>query len=350
MGYVATLYAAASGLEEYDAARANFIARARQGPRPLRDLDTWDDTVLRWMNRGVTIDDSLRGAYNGLSFLALEWLASHAGDLAIPEYYRLLPRSLRWEDAFEAAFGITVSDFYDVFEAYAETVAPPLPHLTDLRREPAIVFLGDVPASTELAISAEFERVRAFFAERFKARAAESTVYAAPDAETAGAVLPGWDEGGGNCTRPIEGVVVLTFDRCGDPPPQDTYYIEALMGADRLQRVPWWLASGTRAYAMAAYRAAEKGLDLEQYRATQIDMATRSALPLRDTSTGSGALAYLAVEWLVNHAGEDALFGYYFALARVSIDIDLLFSLSFDVTLDDFYEQFEAYRAELSQP
>ena len=121
------------------------------------------------------------------------------------------------------------------------------------------------------------------------------------------------------------------------------------MGADRLQRVPWWLASGTRAYATAAYRAAEKGLDLEQYRATQIDMATRSALPLRDTSTGSGALAYLAVEWLVNHAGEDALFGYYFALARVSIDIDLLFSLSFDVTLDDFYKQFEAYRATLRQ-
>ena len=53
-----------------------------------------------------------------LSFLAGEWLAERAGEPALFEYYRLLPTSDSWEAAFEGAFGITIDDFYEKFEAY----------------------------------------------------------------------------------------------------------------------------------------------------------------------------------------------------------------------------------------
>ena len=53
-----------------------------------------------------------------MSFLAADWLVQRAGERAIFKYYRLLPSSDSWEDAFEGAFGITIDDFYAAFAAY----------------------------------------------------------------------------------------------------------------------------------------------------------------------------------------------------------------------------------------
>ncbi len=60
-----------------------------------------------------------------LAFLAGDWLAEHAGEASLFDYYRQLPASASWQEAFEAAFGMSVDDFHTAFEAYrAETAAP----------------------------------------------------------------------------------------------------------------------------------------------------------------------------------------------------------------------------------
>ena len=60
-----------------------------------------------------------------LAFLAGAWLAEHAEEAALFDYYRQLPASANWQGAFEAAFGMSVTDFHEAFEAYRAEVAPP---------------------------------------------------------------------------------------------------------------------------------------------------------------------------------------------------------------------------------
>ena len=36
-----------------------------------------------------------------------------------------VPESSTWQEAFEAAFGIAIDDFYEAFEEYRAEVAPP---------------------------------------------------------------------------------------------------------------------------------------------------------------------------------------------------------------------------------
>jgi hypothetical protein len=86
--------------------------------------------------RDASLDRSsdLRGA----GFLAIEWLANHAGEHAVIDFYRALGEQARdpknaarqerlgielanaaaWQAAFETAFGMSVDDFYDQFEQY----------------------------------------------------------------------------------------------------------------------------------------------------------------------------------------------------------------------------------------
>ena len=112
--YIEHAYRAAEAIEDYTEARHREISRAGRIADLLRVLDTRAvfDEVGYWEARG-------------LSFLAGEWLVQRAGEPAILEYYRQLPDSDSWEDAFEAAFGIAIDEFYDAFEAYRARVAPP---------------------------------------------------------------------------------------------------------------------------------------------------------------------------------------------------------------------------------
>ena len=64
-----------------------------------------------------------------LGFIAADWLVSRAGEASLLDYYRLLPSSNGWDEAFETAFGLSIEDFYDAFEVYRAEVAPPPPPL-----------------------------------------------------------------------------------------------------------------------------------------------------------------------------------------------------------------------------
>ncbi len=59
---------------------------------------------------------------SALAYLALEWLADHAGDPAIFDYYRRLPDAGSRDEAFEGAFGLTLAEFYEEFEAFRATL------------------------------------------------------------------------------------------------------------------------------------------------------------------------------------------------------------------------------------
>ena len=116
--YATSAYSVARGLEARDVIDLAMRGAARRVTQPLEALDTRErfDQAGHWDARAV-------------GFLAMQWLVERAGEAALLDYYRLLPASDSWEQAFEGAFGIATDDFYTAFEAYRAEVAPPLPHL-----------------------------------------------------------------------------------------------------------------------------------------------------------------------------------------------------------------------------
>ena len=95
-------------------ARDAYHARIRSTSRSLAAQA--DEPLV-----GVTESGAPRPPYRlvrALRFLAADWLTQRAGEPALFEYYRLLPSSDTWQDAFQGAFGITIDDFYAAFAEY----------------------------------------------------------------------------------------------------------------------------------------------------------------------------------------------------------------------------------------
>ena len=100
------------GTEIY--ARDAYHARIRSTSRSLAAQT--DEPLV-----GVTESGAPSPPYRlvrALRFLAADWLTQRAGEPALFEYYRLLPSSDTWQEAFQGAFGITIDDFYAAFAAY----------------------------------------------------------------------------------------------------------------------------------------------------------------------------------------------------------------------------------------
>lgn len=127
--YIAARYRDAAGHEPYAEARRRYTlsARIRSGSLTLERLET----IEQWLAA-----DAAAAYANG--FLAAEWLAADAGEDALFDYLRRLgqlrqTRQLRqadqvgrlWRDAFEAAFGVGVAEFYADFEQRTPTIDPP---------------------------------------------------------------------------------------------------------------------------------------------------------------------------------------------------------------------------------
>ena len=100
-----------SGGALHSAERREWVVeRAKDIDKPLRELET---------------RDNFHGGYL-YGHMAAELLASRAGEGAILRYYALLTRETDWRDAFESAFGLTVDDFYVLFEAHRAAGFPAL--------------------------------------------------------------------------------------------------------------------------------------------------------------------------------------------------------------------------------
>ncbi|MYE31907.1 MAG: hypothetical protein F4X80_04475 [Chloroflexi bacterium] len=347
--YVNYTYGSALGAESVDRIRDTEFARAGQTLELLSSFQSstsWSDHRLG----------------KALGFVALTWLADRAGEEALFEYYRLLPESSSWEDAFEGAFGITVDDFYEAFEEHRAKVVSPFPHLADAGEAPVLEFVGDLPASTRNAVRQEFEAVRAFFRDRLGAPPGDYTLYVGADAPSLGDVyrqIEGRESTSSSyCSVPRETVLIISL-QCE---PQFAFYhghivVHGLPDAGResgsRSRGPTWLILGSYAYAADLYKVDAGLYGLDRLRSNNITRAKRTQWPLkdafaRDSSTARG-LAILAVDWLVERAGERAIFDYYRRLPD-SATWKEAFEAAFGITIDNFYEQFEAYRARVAPP
>ena len=105
--YVETVSRVAVGADTLANIRRGHARFAGRVAEPLRDLAT-----------PAGIGNATAGGADSLIILATDWLVERAGERSIFEYYRLLPISDSWQEAFEGAFGITIDDFYAEFEAY----------------------------------------------------------------------------------------------------------------------------------------------------------------------------------------------------------------------------------------
>lgn len=336
-----------------------------------------------------------------LGFLATEWLVDYAGAEALVDYYRRLPSSNGWESAFAEAFGLSVEDFYTAFAAYRAVVAPPLPHLADDAVRPVVVFLGDVPMDVRTAVQTEMDRVHTFFGESFGVNDVEYSLFLGADwdaiKETVYRLSP-YSHGAEE--KRICGInrTEWTVSKlgCGGS------YLHAMIRMSLDSLLPWrdlatafdiqtegwspdrlsprlplrvenqplpWFPWGLNNYVHTSYQAAQ-GTSVSRLFHRYTVVLQRFAIPLRELETreglsGVGAaksipIATMAVDWLAKRAGEPALLEYYRLLPRGSPGYpnydpragsqQAAFQQAFGLTVDEFYEAFETYRATLTLP
>ena len=325
--YTEHAYEATAGSVTFEDIRDRQVALAKRVTPSLASLELWDDAdgVGYWEARALT-------------FLAGEWLAEHAGEPTLFEYYRQLASSANWQDAFEASFGMTADAFYEDFEAHRAEVAPPLPHLTDDSDEPVLVLLGEMPPETEAAVRTTFAGIHELFGERLAAGSAEYTAYIGADAESLADVhrqTTGNEVPEGFCSTAGTGIYIIATVDCVESSPRvlqrhHSHSIRARLaplgslppveqGHDR--RGPLWLLLAIEAYADHAHETAAGPQTLDEIRADQIFLARRLVEPLNALATwdevhaaglrNARALSFLAGELLADRASEAALFDYF---------------------------------------
>ena len=357
IGYMTYAGQAAAGTHTIEQIRSGRATLAGSTTRPLSSLET-----------AASVDTIASQVAEALSFLAADWLVQRAGEPSLFEYYRLLPSSGSWEDAFAAAFGIGVADFYEAFEAYRREAVTPLPHFADDSDDPVLVSIGEIPPAVTAALRADFEGLLTFFRERFGTGSADYTVYFAAD-RASGAGLVGFEVFGENsCGGWVPNVGLLRVLSCRHAGAASMRLLDGLAGfhfgaaASRLSAAPRglppeWLLLGGGIYAEAVHRADRSAVvapTLGGFRLPQIRLAAETALPLgafENATLGVGApydvvkaLSFLAADWLAQRAGEPALFEYY-RLRQTTDDWRDAFEGAFGITIDDFYAAFAEYRA-----
>ena len=115
--------------DSYSQAREWYVSRAVEADLPLREAELWRDEMAREVSDDEW--DEIRSCIYMCGFVAAEILASFVGPGKLSDYYMLLepwmvPRGVRnfdyprpgWRLAFEEAFGMTVEEFYELFEEH----------------------------------------------------------------------------------------------------------------------------------------------------------------------------------------------------------------------------------------
>ena len=348
-------------------------------PRPLDDwghASYWAGALATdWLVRRAAAL-STGGRFDPLESPGLVARRDHDAHL---EFFRLLPESASWEEAFEAAFGIAVDDFYEAFAEYWTVLgALYLPHLADDRDEPLLILLGEVPSDIRTRLREQFHTAQELFRDRFASGPVDYTVFVAASARWAKAkyenvfsVFDGSLPLDGCVTAKTGVALLLTLANCPEEPLADSLgahhfeeVLERVAPADVLtpwlpeyeHPGPYWLRLAARAYATHAYREALGIEPLEQVRSAQAAIARSTSEPLNSFADYpplpwfpsldqvANALSFLAGDWLVARAGEPAIFEYYRLLGSTD-SWQEAFAGAFGVTIDDFYREFAAHRA-----
>ena len=383
--YAAHLYGQARWGDQDEGFRWQMwsISREIAALRPLEDAGQFRATEGVGYNLGTLATDWLVRRAAGLPTDHVRFMPDEPAGLEAQtehdsyiQYFRLLGSSATWQEAFEAAFGITIDDFYEAFEEYriGVGVSPPA-HLADDRDEPVLVLLGEIPAGTAADIQADFRALQAFFTDRLGSGPTDYTVYVAADGEAArsasmnvlGEEPPPSTQA---CAAQKPGIGAFVALHCYRHLQSNLAIQHFYDARDRL--APWpslppvprgyerwgprWLQFAAIAYMTHAGSAAA-GMDtLERIRGGQAVVAQGEQLSLRNliskADTGPlplgavSALSFLAGDWLVQRAGDRSLFEYY-RLLPSSESWEAAFEGAFGIAADEFYEAFEGYRAAL---
>ena len=179
---------------------------ASLGLPPLRDLAG-----------SLAFSATLQPGYE-LGALATDWLVRQADAQAPFAYYRRLSAAESWEEAFAAAFGIGVDEFYAAFSEYRLQVSDaPARHFADAKDTPILAFRGEVAPEAAAALRAEFASLQALFADRLGGAPADYTVYVMGDDVSAPPAYPGRSGTGTQrppCAVPHAAVAVLVDSEC----------------------------------------------------------------------------------------------------------------------------------------
>ena len=240
---------------------------------------------------------------------------------------------------------------------------------TDLEvPEAEIVFLGDFTEAEQAAITREVKSVQVAFAERFDVVTSEFTLYISTDFDELNDVyrelrrrgdgLPEWFTCSGFAFRHV---LFIALEDCDDDsrahggPIAHEYFhvLQAHLGWVGGSRETDWLLEGSAVYASAHYGEEHGRRTVSWWR----EAARLSWSGLGDWLSGPDPLfgldyqtylydvGFLAIDWLVERKGEEALVEF-FRLGGGRHE----FEKAFDMTLSDFFWAIEEYRREVAPP
>ena len=367
----------ASDPESCDVTRGRFVRFSESVHTPLSEAET-------------------PAGYNSMrqprqyAFLAAELLESQASEGALGAYFASLRLGTTWQEAFQTAFGMTVEEFYQLFEERRKAEFPnpnaPAPSATipgapdyvkwhmgpNMRQEDLEPLVKGTRLMHEYVTSlglSEISREVPFYV--FHKVDDLAPVYYAVGGQKPKCSRKWWYEepGKGKVAEQSKGrIFMTTYDRDHDSLTKISAHelihayqsgFSVFPGGSQDHEVPRtgprWLREGIAEYF--AYRAMDLGgvFDYDTKRNSDRGFAWRARQvdkPLEEMETKQGYLGVrhrspfflLAAELLAAHAGEDALLRFSM-LQQPGTTWQGVFEPGFGMTVDEFYVLFEEHRA-----
>ena len=232
--------------------------------------------------------------------------------------------------------------------------------------EAEFVFLGDLTSDERESIRRELRVAQVVLAEHFGAVTSDFTVYVSTDLDLLNQriavdrpdIPPAWLTCGGFAPR---GALLLVLQDCGEElrarggPMAHEYFHILQWHAGRLERTPqrFWLVEGSAVYASSLVSEAQgrRSLATRRKSARLVWSSLGQRFPFRgDLSEAEYdahlyLVGFLAAEWLVEQAGQEAILSFY----RLGSH-DTAFHRAFGIRLEGFYSAFEKHRLEVAPP
>ena len=347
--YVAQRYADARGVLAYEESRKPMLALAQATQLAL------GDPLLNYTGPCGDYPPHYRfyiEIAKMLGVLAVERLVERSGDDALGEYFTL-SKTMAWSDAFAAAFGLSVEDFYREFAEYRRSVTPEGLAQTDTTPERHVVMnVADGSLEGAQEVWADWDAVRRFYLDRSGLEVDAAIVYTDLTPALYRDRRGHWDVSSECGHVPAFDVVMYLSQLCiprSVTLAHEYFHLLQRELGDGVRSGRRWMIEGSATYMEEQFLQRQLRVSAEERRPIQVRLATwevrgrdldgsdadfaRSALHV-----GPYHVGFLAVEWLVERAGEEAILQYFQGQT---------FSQLFGLTEDEFYAAFGPYLRDL---
>ena len=358
--YVARQYADARGLLAYEESRKPLVALARATQLALDDPHLHKPGACGNYPPHYQLYIEIAKM---LGVLAVERLVERSGDEALGEYFTL-SETMAWRDAFAVAFGLPVEDFYQEFAEYRRSVTPEGLAEADTTPERHLVMnVADGSVEGAQEVWAEWEAMRLFYLERLSLEVDAVIAYVDLTPALYRDLRGIWDESSECAAVPPFDVVMYLIKNCGgrwvNLAHEYFHLLQAELGTSGGR---YWMKEGSAVYMEEQFVLQQWGFSAEERRPNNVRLAAAymgsRVLATPDADLAETVLAhsphqvgFLAVEWLVERAGEEAILAYYAPHPRGVTDWDTVwaerFTETFGLTEDEFYAAFGPYLRDL---